>query len=301
MSVATIDTADVRLRLERHGPSEAPVVLLVHGFPDHRGAWDPVVRRLATDHHVVSFDVRGAGGSSAPERTSGYRVRHLVDDLTAVLDEVAADRRPVHLVGHDWGSIQCWAVLAREAEDERLTGRIASFTSISGPGLELYGHFVRSGLRHGRVLTVGHQLARSWYVAAFQVPRLPEVVLSRAATRIARTLSSREGLDGADDGSHWGATFVRDAVNGINLYRANLLRVLREPATTTVPVQLVVPTKDRFVTPALFADLERFAPNLRRVEVVAGHWVPRTQPDVVADAVRAFVADLAQDEAVRAG
>ncbi len=292
MVTSSLDTAQVRLSTERHGPvdstAETPVVVLVHGFPDHRGVWDPVVEQLATDHHVVTYDVRGAGSSSAPDRRSGYRVRHLVDDLVAVLDDVAPNGTPVHLVGHDWGSVQLWAALASEREDERLTARIASFTSISGPGLEHYGHFVRQGLRRGRVLTVGRQLARSWYVAAFCVPRLPELVLSRAADRVRATLASREGLD---DG-HWGPSFVRDAVNGVNLYRANLLRLAGRPSHTSVPVQLVVPTKDHYVSPALFDDLDQFAADLRRVDVVGGHWLPRTQPDVVADAVRSFVADV---------
>ena len=58
-----------------------------------------------------------------------------------------------------------------------------------------------------------------------------------------------------------------------------------------MPVQLIVPTKDAFITPALFDDVESFAPDLRRLDVVAPHWVVQTQPQLVADAVRAFVKD----------
>ncbi|MGJ9411452.1 alpha/beta fold hydrolase [Aeromicrobium sp. CF4.19] len=302
MSVSSIDTADVRLRLQRRGPLDAPVVVLVHGFPDHRGVWDPVADRLSTDHHVVTFDVRGAGGSSAPDGRRGYRMDRLVDDLVAVLDEVVGAGRPVHLVGHDWGSIQGWGVLARHDEDERLTGRIASFTSISGPGLELYGHFVRHGLRRGRVLTVARQLARSWYAAAFQLPVLPELVISRTGRRLAVSLAAREGLPDQDQNeSHWGATFVRDALNGLNLYRANALRIAGRPTSTSLPVQLLVPTKDHYVMPAVHDELDRFASDLRRIDVVAGHWVVRTQPDLVADAIRSFVADLSSIDVTQTG
>jgi hypothetical protein len=59
-----------------------------------------------------------------------------------------------------------------------------------------------------------------------------------------------------------------------------------------VPVQLIVPTKDAFITPAMFEDIETFAPDLRRLDVVANHWVVQTQPQVVADAVRSFVEDV---------
>ena len=58
-----------------------------------------------------------------------------------------------------------------------------------------------------------------------------------------------------------------------------------------MPVQLIVPTKDAFLTPALFDEIETFAPDLRRLDVVANHWVVQTQPQIVADAVRAFVKD----------
>ncbi len=59
-----------------------------------------------------------------------------------------------------------------------------------------------------------------------------------------------------------------------------------------MPVQLVVPTKDSFVSPAVYADIAAFAPDVRRVDVVAGHWVVQSQPGVVADAVRAFVTEV---------
>ncbi|GAA2078115.1 hypothetical protein GCM10009821_17360 [Aeromicrobium halocynthiae] len=292
MRTSWIETDDVRLRVEHRGPSEAPAVLLLHGFPDHRGVWDPVADRLGDDHHVVTVDVRGSGDSEAPRGRSGYRIERLVDDVAAVVAHALPGGRPVHLVGHDWGSIQGWAVLERSMRPESsLSGRIATFTSISGPSLEAYGEFVRSGLRRGRVLAVGRQLVRSWYAAAFQLPVLPELVLGRWGPVIADRLAHAEGLAASEAGSPWDEGFVRDAVHGVNLYRANLGRVLQRPTSVDLPVQLVVPTRDRYVLPHLHDGLERHVPNLSRVELVAGHWAPRTQPELVADLVRGFVAE----------
>jgi pimeloyl-ACP methyl ester carboxylesterase len=91
--------------------------------------------------------------------------------------------------------------------------------------------------------------------------------------------------------SHWNdSTFRSDARNGVNLYRANRLSFRR--STTRVPVQLIVPTKDAFLIPALYGEIETFAPDLRRLDVVAKHWIVQTQPQMVADAVRAFVEDI---------
>lgn len=285
MSATRIATADVELSLQISGPEDAPVVVLVHGYPDNRRVWDRVVADLERDHRVATYDVRGAGESTAPDSRSGYKLGRLVDDLVAVLDRVSPDGRPIHLVGHDWGSVQLWSAVMHESNDARLRGRLATFTSISGPGLDQYAHFLRNGLRHRRFGTVGRQLLHSWYAAAFQLPVVPELVFSRLGGRIRAVLEKRERVN------HWeDATFRGDARNGLNLYRANRLEFRR--STTSVPVQLIVPTRDAFVTPALFDDVETFAPNLRRVDVVANHWVVQTQPQIVADAVRAFVTDI---------
>lgn len=287
MSATRIATTDVELSLQVSGPEDGPMVVLVHGYPDNRKVWDRVVVDLDHDHRVATYDVRGAGESTAPSSRSAYKVSRLVDDLVAVVDQVAPDGRPVHLVGHDWGSVQLWSAVMRESTDARLRGRLASFTSISGPGLDLFGHFLRSGLRQRRYGTVARQLAHSWYIGMFQLPFLPELAFSRLGGRIRGVLEKHQQLADA----HWDdETFRADGRHGLNLYRANRLSFRR--STTAVPVQLIVPTKDAFLTPAVYDDIESFAPDMRRLDVVANHWIVQTQPNVVADAVRAFVADV---------
>jgi NAD(P)-dependent dehydrogenase (short-subunit alcohol dehydrogenase family) len=79
-------------------------------------------------------------------------------------------------------------------------------------------------------------------------------------------------------------TLALDGARGVNLYRANVRARTRRPAerTTDVPVQLVVPSGDRYVTPALLDDTARWAPRLWRRDVPGRHWLPRTHPDRVA-------------------
>ncbi|AXT84079.1 alpha/beta hydrolase [Aeromicrobium sp. A1-2] len=286
MTIQTISSSDVQLSVRVEGRDDAPVAILVHGFPDNQQVWDRVVPLLAPDFRVVTYDVRGAGGSTAPTSRSGYRMSKLIGDLAAVIEHVQPDGGAVHLVGHDWGSVQLWGAVMREATDARLTGRILSYTSISGPGLDLFGHFLRDGIAHRHFGAVGRQVAHSWYVVAFQTPLLPELIARRFGGRIRALLAHGQKLG---DG-HWGRTFDEDFRHGVNLYRANGLSFTR--GTTAVPVQLVVPTKDSFLSPAIYADVAEFAPDVRRVDVVAGHWVVQSQPGLVADAVRAFVTDI---------
>jgi NAD(P)-dependent dehydrogenase (short-subunit alcohol dehydrogenase family) len=49
-----------------------------------------------------------------------------------------------------------------------------------------------------------------------------------------------------------------------------------------VPTQVIVPTKDLFVSPHLVGGLGARVPNLSLRPIAAGHWVPRSHPDVVA-------------------
>ena len=104
--------------------------MLLHGYPDTQAVWAPVVERLAARFHVVTYDVRGAGGSSAPRGRAAYHLDRLADDFDAVCRAVAPER-PVHLVGHDWGGIQGWEFVTRP----RFAGRVTSFTTIAGPAL----------------------------------------------------------------------------------------------------------------------------------------------------------------------
>ena len=253
--------------------------MLVHGYPDRQDTWDTLVGRLPLDRwHVVTYDVRGAGASDVPRRRADYRTERLVDDLVAVLDAVLGEDERVHLVGHDWGSVQLWDAVAAEATDPRLRGRLASFTSISGPSLDHYALLSRHP--GGRRLALAGQLAHSWYVDAFHVPVLPELVWRRAHERIGRALAAREGLPR----DHWGPGLGDDAVHGLELYRANILRRMRRPTrfSTDVPVLVVHPTRDRFLTEVLLEDLDRRCSDLRVERVDAGHWVAVTHADRVA-------------------
>src|SRR5690348_7335526 len=134
-----VRAAGVALEVHEQSPwaEGRPTVLLVHGYPDQQEIWDPVLAELPHDElHLVTYDVRGAGASDVPRNRHGYRTELLVEDLAAVVAATVPDDLPVHLVGHDWGSVQLWDAVNAERGHPRLTGRIASFTAISGPSLD---------------------------------------------------------------------------------------------------------------------------------------------------------------------
>jgi pimeloyl-ACP methyl ester carboxylesterase len=286
-----VDSAGLSLSVREYdgpgGPSGGPYVVLVHGYPDRQDMWTPIARALAdAGMHVITYDVRGAGASGVPEGTGGYRVERLVDDLVAVVDATVPDGDPVHLVGHDWGSVQLWEAVLAESEDPRLTGRIASFTSVSGPALEHLGQLMRASA--GRRLRLLRQLGHSWYVYLFHLPVLPELVW-RTAHRPLGALATRVDAPGGQE--YWSDGLGEDAAHGVNLYRANVLPGLRRaaPRRTDVPVLVVAPRRDPFLTSVITEDLHRLCSDVCVERPDAGHWLPRSDPDRLAGLVREHV------------
>jgi pimeloyl-ACP methyl ester carboxylesterase len=284
--VTPLVTPPVTLHVTEYGDRDADVhLLLVHGFPDDQRMWEPVVEALPQDWHVITYDVRGSGRSSKPSGRSSYRTSLLVEDLIAVLDATLPTGTQVHLVAHDWGSIAGWDVLAAETWDPRLEGRIASYTSASGPSLDHLASLASTWSGRQRLLP---QVLHSWYVWLFQVPWLPEKVWGHFQW-LFRPLIGR--LDPTTKALPWGREVRQNTRHSIDLYRANVLPRLHEPLPwrTSMPVQVLVATRDFWVTQRAVKGLEARCRNLTYVEVDAGHWWPRTRPEEFAELVASFV------------
>ncbi len=279
--VRTTDSIELAVFESGEPAPGAPTVVAVHGYPDNHTVWDGVAGILAESHRVVTYDVRGAGDSDKPSARAPYRLGQLVDDLAAVLDAVSPDR-PVHLLGHDWGSVQCWAAVA----DPRLRSRIASFTSVSGPSLDHARAWLRD-LRHPRA--TARQLLDSWYIAAFQIPGLAEAAWRSGWADALMRIADRAGRSAAAPNRHRSGA---DMINGLQLYRANVLPRLGRPAPghTDVPVLVLAPRDDAFISVALQTQAPApYVPDLRSRVISGGHWVVIDRPDVIARAVIEFI------------
>ncbi len=264
--------------------SHLPTIIMVHGFPDNSLIWQKIAERLSPLFNIVAYDVRGTGGSSIPTRTHDYKLNYLIDDLEAVINHVSPQQK-VHLVGHDWGSIQCWEA----ATSPHLQTKIASFTSISGPSLDHAAYWVLESLSKGSITSktkVLKQLAHSWYIAAFHLPLASKVTWRVAFNKWPTRLAKFKALQGEDFASQ-----ASDGAHGVKLYRANFLDKLfkHQERKTDIPIQLIIPTKDKFVTAGLFDDLGRWASHIWRHEIDAEHWVQRTHPDEISAYIREFV------------
>src|SRR6201998_7520 len=245
MTVTSGITASDGVNLAVHRYTEIdtarPTILAIHGYPDNHHVWDAVAeqfcKRYQGRYNVVAYDVRGAGESSRPAKRSGYAFRQLVSDIGAVIGSLGVEQ--VHLLAHDWGSIQAWAAVT----DDSVMGKVASFTSISGPHLQYAGAFLRSARTPRTVVQVARQLIGSGYIGFFLCPGMPElafrsrlgVKVVEAFERIGRT-STRSRRDATPRS-------ITDYVNGLNLYRENMPAPMVSPGPqlpeTTVAVQVL--------------------------------------------------------------
>ncbi len=283
----TVSSAGAELSMLEAGDPEQPTVVFIHGYPDTKEMWEAVLERLRGSFHLVAYDVRGAGESSAPRGPAAYDFGHLADDLETVIGQVAPGRR-VHLVGHDWGGVAGWEF----ATMARFEGRLASFTTIAGPSLDQVGGSLRRLLRQGRLVTLAARARRSWYIAVLLAPGGPTLWWRGALgpARWAWFLRNVERIPTTAD--YPARTLTADGLHGANLYRANIPRRLLRPrreAVARVPVQLIVPSGDRFIASSYYELAPRAAPWLRRRAVAGSHWCPRTQPELIARWVREHV------------
>ncbi|MGB3770228.1 MAG: alpha/beta fold hydrolase [Rhodococcus sp. (in: high G+C Gram-positive bacteria)] len=285
---STVSSGGQDLAVFTSGRSDGPTIVLVHGWPDTHTLWNHVVGLLGERYRVVTYDSRGAGESTLPTRTREFRLDRLAADLRAVIDAVSPDA-PVHVLGHDWGAVEAWELVA-EADAPT---RIASYTSVSGPNLDHLALWARSKLRRPTprgVAQVLGQVRASWYTMTFHVPPLARLRMYRMK-RKGWTAFIGEFSDVPASMVDESPTLLDDAWNGLRLYRANLFPRFAKPRRryVSVPVHLIVNTRDAAVRPFHYADSDRWVVDLTRTDLDAGHWSPLSHPWDIARITADFV------------
>lgn len=289
-----------RIATYEEGNPDGPTVVLAHGWPDSHALWNGVVPLLAERFRILRYDSRGSGASMVPKPVRAYAMARFADDFAAVIGELSPGT-PVHVLGHDWGSVGVWEYLSRPGADDR----IASFTSVSGPSADHYGAFVFSRLarpyRPIRFVRAAALAARLSYWIPFAVPVVAPALM-RAG--YARRLQARDTPNpyGGSRRAYQGDRFDIDAANCMKVYRARVFHTSMLPRRdhyVSVPVQVICNDRDPVVRGGGYADQHRWVPRLWRRDLAAGHWAPMSHPHVLARAVTELVDFLAGEPAAR--
>jgi len=109
----------------RDSGGEGPAIVLVHGWPELSWSWKNQFAPLAAaGWRVIAPDLRGFGGSDAPQDKALYSIRHLTDDLAGLLDALGVERAV--FCGHDWGGAIVWPMA--QLHKDRVAGVIGVST-----------------------------------------------------------------------------------------------------------------------------------------------------------------------------
>lgn len=265
-----------------------PLVLLLHGFPEFWYSWRFQIPALAAaGFRVVAPDMRGYNLSEKPRGVLPYQLRHLTADVAALLRAFGGEHGGF-LVGHDWGGVVAWHAAQRYPE------LVQKLIILNAPHPARYLDVLRE---------VPSQRGKSWYVAAFQLPWLPELMLPDTAEQVERFFRGS-----GTDPQHFtpeDALQYADALNQpgaktamLNYYRALFRRTLanglREPAPVLpMPVLLLWGKNDVAldIANANAEKLRRWVPDLQVELLDASHWVQMDAPERVNELMLAFLRD----------
>ncbi len=252
------------------GPADGPVVVLLHGFPQHNDSWDAVIDRLtAQGYRCLAPNQRGYSSGARPPRRRDYTIPELVGDLGALID--ASGAQQVHLVGHDWGAAVAWAAAAEMPQ------RLKTVSPISVPHPAA---FLKSFL-------TSRQGLASYYMYLFQLPRLPEWTMVRRNGSFMSKALRQAGLSATAAERDARAMLEPGALTAaINWYRAMPLsnpRAINQKVS--VPTLYVWSDQDIALMPKAAYNTRRYVTGEYRFEVMPGvsHWIPDEEPDKLAD------------------
>jgi pimeloyl-ACP methyl ester carboxylesterase len=257
------------------GPSDGEAVVLLHGFPQDSTAWARVAPALHQHGlRTLAPDQRGYSPMARPRGRACYRLRETVADTMALLD--AAGLESAHVVGHDWGGIVAWGLAAWHPD------RVRTLTAVSVP----------HPAAMAKAMVTSDQALRSYYMALFQLPLLPERLLLAKDGAALRAMLRRGGLP-AETVDHYVARMKEPGACSAALgwYRA-LPWSGRDPVgRVRVPTLHVWSTGDAFLGRAATEATEQFVDAPYRLEVLddVPHWIPELAPDRVAELVTAHV------------
>ena len=254
------------------------LALCLHGFPEHALSWRHQIPVLADmGYRVWAVNQRGYGHTTRPRHVADYALAHLVDDVAGLID--AANAKSVVLIGHDWGAMVAWGFAAEQRRP------LARLVIMNDPHPLCF----QAALKHWR------QLRKSWYVAFFQLPLLPERILTMNGGAIVRRMFGDVALP-----PDVLAVYTRQITEPgaaramLNWYRAIRLRssrTLNLAQVIEVPTLVVWGEQDVALDPICLNGTEHYVRDLtlKRLSGVS-HWVQQDAPQVVNELLQEFLA-----------
>ncbi|HME54481.1 MAG TPA: alpha/beta hydrolase [Candidatus Lokiarchaeia archaeon] len=280
---------DCKIHFVEAGATNAKVLVLLHGFPDFWYSWRHQIQGLSRDFHVIAIDQRGYNLSDKPLKISDYSIDVLVNDVKQFVKQLGLGK--FVLVGHDWGGAIAWEFANRYPE--LLSGLVV----INCPPLKVL---------FAEQFHNGKQLKSSYYVYLFQLPLLPELMLSRNHAALVAFVLSGPGMNPRITRSEIQAYRKEfgspGAIRpGINYYRSALRQFLpryicgsMKQVSIHVSTCVIWGVRDGALQASLTRKFPALCKNGYQIHYIkAGHFVHQEKPGTVNALIRKFCNELA--------
>ncbi|XP_049645237.1 epoxide hydrolase 3 [Suncus etruscus] len=279
-----LQSSGLRLHYVSAGQGNGPLMLFLHGFPENWFCWRYQLREFQRRFHVVAVNMRGYGPSDAPQDVDCYTMDVLTADVRDIILGLGYSK--CVLVAHDWGALVAWNFSVY------FPSFLERMVVVSGAPMPVYQDYT---LRHWR------QFFRSNYMFLFQLPWLPEKLLSMSDFQILRnTLSHRKkGIPYLNHCELEAFLYHFSQPGGLtgplNYYRNLFRNVPLEPQELAMPTLLLWGEDDPYLEKGLVEAISsRFVPGRLQAHVLpgAGHWIPQSHPQEMHKYMWAFLEDL---------
>ncbi len=258
---------------------EGPLMLMLHGFPEFWYSWRHQIPEFAQDHKVVALDLRGYNESDKPQDVSAYRMPELLKDVQGVIQGLGYD--DCILVGHDWGGAIAWCFAYAHPK------MVQKLIVINLPHPAKFSEALRGNLR---------QILRSWYIAFFQLPLLPELMFQindydAIASAFSERATNKNAFTPEDLEAYKNAAAKRGALTAmVNYYRSNSDTFNQKWEILDIPTLLLWGEDDFALGKELTYGTEAYVRDLQIHYLTnCSHWTQQEQPELVNQYMRSFL------------
>ncbi|GAB1422644.1 alpha/beta hydrolase [Anaerolineales bacterium] len=155
-------------------------LLLLHGFPEYWAAWEKQIDTLvAAGYRLIIPDLRGYNLSDKPQQVADYRLSILASDAIEIMKAFGYEQ--FYLAGHDWGAAVAWMVATIYPQ------ALIKLVILNVP----YPTILAKAFQKRD----WSQIRKSWYMFFFQIPVLPEWLLSVRHHALLTKAMKKSGLE----------------------------------------------------------------------------------------------------------
>ena len=274
-----LETNGIQLHYVSEG--EGPLMLFLHGFPECWYSWRHQLSEFSQYYKAVAVDLRGYNESDKPKEKSAYALSELVADVKGVILALGYER--CILVGHDWGGAIAWSFAY---EHPKMLEQLIVL-NLPHPAKFAEG------------LKTPQQLLRSWYIALFQLPGIPEFLLSANNYAAIRAAFKNQAINPNAFTAEDLDTLVKaaakpNAIRSMLNYYRNIFQsegfLNKSWPVLKVPTLMVWGENDAALGKELTYGTDAYVENFELHYIPnCSHWVQQEQPEHVNQYIKAFI------------